>query len=170
MTIPHSVRIAGLVLGTTIFYGYVGQLVPQKEVAAPVETVMKTDMTTADMVKVGREIMDGKGLCLTCHTIGKSGALRFPDLAGIGGRAGWRRTVAGTSVRDRIATSKADTPRMGHASGQTTRVAVWTNPAPSTAARSRSSRHDFPHVAVAAAKAIQPKRPTYAIITIAGPL
>ena len=90
MTIPHSVRIAGLVLGTTIFYGYVGQLVPQKEVQAPVATVMKTDMTTADMVKVGREIMDGKGLCLTCHTIGKSGALRFPDLAGIGGRAGTR--------------------------------------------------------------------------------
>ena len=26
----------------------------------------------------------GQGLCLTCHTIGKSGALRFPDLAGIG--------------------------------------------------------------------------------------
>ena len=39
-------------------------------------------MTTADMVKVGREIMEGKGLCFTCHTIGKSGALRFPDLDG----------------------------------------------------------------------------------------
>ncbi len=43
-------------------------------------------MTTADMVKVGREIMEGKGLCLTCHTIGKTGALRFPDLEGIGAR------------------------------------------------------------------------------------
>jgi len=87
MTVPHSVRIAGLVLATTIFYGYVGQLVPQKEVQAPVETVMKTDMTTADMVKIGKEIMEGKGLCLTCHTIGKSGALRFPDLAGVDTRA-----------------------------------------------------------------------------------
>ena len=35
------------------------------------------------MAKVGREIMDTKGLCLTCHTIGKTGALRFPDLAGV---------------------------------------------------------------------------------------
>jgi mono/diheme cytochrome c family protein len=103
MTIPHGVRIAGLVLVTTIFYGYVGQLVPQKEVQAPVETVMKTDMTTADMVKVGREIMDGKGLCLTCHTIGKSGALRFPDLAGIGGRAGTR--VAGLDGVEYLAQS-----------------------------------------------------------------
>ena len=39
------------------------------------------------MVKVGREIMEGKGLCFTCHTIGKSGALRFPDLAGVDARA-----------------------------------------------------------------------------------
>ena len=39
------------------------------------------------MVKVGREVMDRKGLCFTCHTIGKSGALRFPDLAGVGERA-----------------------------------------------------------------------------------
>ena len=31
--------------------------------------------------------MDGKGLCLTCHTIGKTGALRFPDLAGVDVRA-----------------------------------------------------------------------------------
>ena len=44
------------------------------------------------MVKVGREIMEGKGLCFTCHTIGKTGALRFPDLAGVGDRA--RRRAA----------------------------------------------------------------------------
>ena len=87
MTIPHSVRIAGLVLATTAFYGYVGQLVPQREVQPPQETVLKTDMTTADMVKVGGELMASKGFCLTCHTIGKSGALRFPDLAGVAVRA-----------------------------------------------------------------------------------
>ena len=39
------------------------------------------------MVKVGREIMDGKGLCFTCHTIGKTGALRFPDFEGVDVRA-----------------------------------------------------------------------------------
>ena len=55
--------------------------------AAAEETALGADMTTADMVKVGREIMEGKGLCLTCHTIGKTGALRFPDLEGIGARA-----------------------------------------------------------------------------------
>jgi len=90
VTVPHSIRITGLVLLTTAFYGYVGQLVPQREVQPPQETVLKADMTTADMVKVGGELMASKGLCLTCHTIGKSGALRFPDLAGVAGRAGTR--------------------------------------------------------------------------------
>jgi len=90
VTIPHSVRIAGLVLVTTAFYGYVGQLVPQREVQPPTETVLRADMTTADMVKVGGELMVGKGLCMTCHTIGKSGALRFPDLEGVATRASTR--------------------------------------------------------------------------------
>jgi len=87
MTIPVMVRIGALVVATTAFYAYVGQMVPQKEVQPPAEIVLKTDLTTAEMAKVGREIMEGKGLCLTCHTIGKSGALRFPDLAGVDVRA-----------------------------------------------------------------------------------
>ncbi len=87
MKVPIIVRIGALVFLTTGFYAYVGQMVPQKEVQPPQEIVLKTDLTTADMVKVGREIMDGKGLCFTCHTIGKSGALRFPDLDGVDIRA-----------------------------------------------------------------------------------
>jgi hypothetical protein len=96
-------RIGGLILATTGFYTYVGQMVPQKEVQAPQETALGSDMTTADMVKVGREIMEGKGICLTCHTIGKSGALRFPDLAGIGAQA--QNRVPGISDIDYLAQS-----------------------------------------------------------------
>jgi mono/diheme cytochrome c family protein len=87
MKIPLILRIGALVLATTGFYAYVGQMVPQKEVQPPAEIVLRTDLTTTEMVKVGREIMEGKGLCFTCHTIGKSGALRFPDLAGVDARA-----------------------------------------------------------------------------------
>jgi mono/diheme cytochrome c family protein len=87
MRIPLIVRIAALILATTGFYTYVGQMVPQKEVQPPAEIVVKGDLTQADMAKIGREIMEGKGLCLTCHTIGKTGALRFPDLAGVDVRA-----------------------------------------------------------------------------------
>ena len=103
MTVPLTVRIGALVLASTAFYTYVGQMVPQSEVHPPAEIALKADLTTADMEKVGREIMEGKGLCLTCHTIGKSGALRFPDLAGVGARAQSR--VPGLSDVDYLAES-----------------------------------------------------------------
>jgi hypothetical protein len=86
-SIPHAARIGILVLATTAFYGYVGQMVPQSEVQPPEAVVIRTDLTTPEMVEVGRGIAEGKGLCRTCHTIGQSGALRFPDLAGVAGRA-----------------------------------------------------------------------------------
>ena len=103
MRVPLMIRIGALVLATTGFYAYVGQMVPQKEVQPPQETALGSDMTTADMVKVGRGIMEGKGLCLTCHTIGKTGALRFPDLAGIGVRA--KSRVPGLSDVEYLAQS-----------------------------------------------------------------
>src|SRR3954451_6998925 len=87
MRIPHSIRVGALVLATTGFYAFVGQMVPQKEVQPPQETSLAGDLTSAEMAKVGRQIMETKGYCLTCHTIGKTGALRFPDLAGVDIRA-----------------------------------------------------------------------------------
>jgi hypothetical protein len=88
MTVPVIVRIGGLVVLTTGFYMYVGQMVPQKEVQPPAEVAIKSDLGPAEMAKIGRQIMEGKGFCLTCHTIGKtSGPYRFPDLANVDVRA-----------------------------------------------------------------------------------
>jgi mono/diheme cytochrome c family protein len=103
MRVPHTIRIGALVLATTAFYTYVGQMVPQNEVHPPEEVELGADMTTAEMVAAGREIMEGKGLCTTCHTVGKTGALRFPDLEGIGARAAER--VPGLSDVDYLAQS-----------------------------------------------------------------
>src|SRR5215204_2813982 len=101
MTVPLIARIGALILASTAFYTYVGQMVPQKMVLPPEETVLNTEMTTAEMVTVGRQIFEGKGLCVTCHTLGKSGALRFPDLAGVATRAKTR--VPGFSDIDYLA-------------------------------------------------------------------
>jgi mono/diheme cytochrome c family protein len=86
--VPLLVKLGALVVATTGFYTYVGQMVPQKEVYPPKETLIKTDITTAEMTAIGKEIFEGKGLCTTCHTIGKTaGPFRFPDLAGVAARA-----------------------------------------------------------------------------------
>ena len=103
MRVPVVVRIAGLTIATTAFYTYVGQLVPQKEVHPPVEVAMSKEMSPEEMRKIGRQLMEGKGLCFTCHTVGKKGALRFPDLEGIGSRAGSR--VEGLSDVEYLAQS-----------------------------------------------------------------
>ena len=103
MKIPVALKIALLTVVATIFYTYVGQLVPQKEVHPPEVTELSAEMTTADLVEVGEEIVSGKGMCMTCHTIGQSGALRFPDLAGIATRAGDR--VAGLGPLEYLAQS-----------------------------------------------------------------
>ena len=87
LQVPVPLKIAALAVGATALYTYIGQLVPQKEVQPPEETAFTAEMTTDDLVVIGREIADGKGLCFTCHTIGQSGALRFPDLDGIAARA-----------------------------------------------------------------------------------
>lgn len=90
MSIPPSANILILVLATTAFYTLIGQLVPQKEVPAPQVIEISKDVSTEEMIEIGRGIARGKGLCLTCHTVGQSGALRFPDLDGIGARAAGR--------------------------------------------------------------------------------
>jgi hypothetical protein len=86
--VPLLVKLGALVVATTGFYTYVGQMVPQKEVYPPKETLIKADISTAEMATIGKEIFEGKGLCTTCHTIGKTvGPFRFPDLAGVAVRA-----------------------------------------------------------------------------------
>jgi len=104
--VPVSLKILALTVATTGFYTMVGQLVPQKEVHPPKETAFKKEMTSDELVKAGKEVAEGKGLCSTCHTIGKSGALRFPDLDGIGARAATRRP--GLSALDYLAESIYD--------------------------------------------------------------
>ena len=88
--IPIPIKIAALVLGSTALYTYIGQLVPQKEVLPPAAAIeIAADATPADLAAMGSEIANGKGLCLTCHTVGQgsSAGLRFPDLEGIAKRA-----------------------------------------------------------------------------------
>lgn len=104
MKVPLIVQIGVLVGATTLFYTYIGQLVPQKEVHPPAAVELAADMKPEDLARVGREIAEGKGLCLTCHT-GKLGA-RCPDLQGIASRAGDR--VPGMSALDYLAQSLYD--------------------------------------------------------------
>lgn len=105
MRIPVALKIAVLTVAATGFYTYVGQLVPQKEVLPPeAPAELAADLSTEEMVEIGRQLVEGKGLCLTCHTIGQQVPnARFPDLAGIAERAG--EQVPGLSALEYMAQS-----------------------------------------------------------------
>jgi mono/diheme cytochrome c family protein len=92
VNIPVPLKIAALVLGTTGLYTYIGQLVPQKIVPPPPpEIKVDKDATPAELAALGAGLANGKGLCFTCHTVGKSGpGMRFPDLDGVATRAASR--------------------------------------------------------------------------------
>ena len=89
MKIPVVVKIALLLVLTTLFYTWVGSLVPQKEVRPDkITPPIPTETTTEELVELGAKIANGRGLCMTCHTIGEgTTGLRFPDLDGIATRA-----------------------------------------------------------------------------------
>ena len=86
----NALKIFIFTILVAAFYSYVGQMVPQKVTYPPEEAEISEDLTPTELAEVGEEIVGGKGTCLTCHTIGESGSLRFPDLAGIGARAATR--------------------------------------------------------------------------------
>jgi cytochrome c2 len=90
--VKNALKIFIFTIAVSAFYSYVGQMVPQKETYPPETQELEAGMTTQELVAAGQEIVEGKGTCLTCHTIGtESSTLRFPDLGGIGTRAAARR-------------------------------------------------------------------------------
>ncbi len=106
LTVPMPLRLVLVIVGTTAFYTYLGQIVPQEEAHPPPPVLIDAEMTTEELVAVGAELAQaqGKGKCLgSCHTIGQSGPLRFPDLDGIGQRAATR--VEGLSAVEYLAES-----------------------------------------------------------------
>ena len=85
----NVLKVAAITVLATLFYNYVGQMVPQKITYPPEDVALSADMTTEEMIAAGEEIVGGKGTCFSCHTIGShDDGLRFPDLGGIGARAG----------------------------------------------------------------------------------
>ena len=86
----NVIKIFCLTLLTTLFYWYVGQMVPQKETHPPESAEVREDMSTAEMIVAGEKISAGKGTCFLCHTMGSEGS-RAPDLAGVGQRAASRK-------------------------------------------------------------------------------
>lgn len=71
------------------FFTYFANTIPQVEYHPPENIEIAANLTGEGLAKIGKEIFEGKGNCLLCHTVNGDG-LRAPDLAGVGERAGTR--------------------------------------------------------------------------------
>ncbi|MCP3998406.1 MAG: hypothetical protein GY722_25575, partial [bacterium] len=65
MKIPITLQLALLTVALTGFYMMVGQAVPQKEVHPPEVIEIAEDVSTEEMVEIGKTIYEGKGICFT---------------------------------------------------------------------------------------------------------
>ncbi len=99
MKIPITLQLVVLTVLMTGFYTMVGQSVPQKEVHPPEVIEIAEDISTEQMVAIGKTIYEGKGICFTCH----ANTSRYPDLQGIARRAASRKP--GYTAIDYIAES-----------------------------------------------------------------
>ncbi len=99
MKIPITLQLALLTVGMTGFYMMVGQAVPQKEVQPPEVIEIAEDVSTEQMVEIGKGIYEGKGICYTCH----ANTSRYPDLQNIATVAANR--IPGYSALDYLAES-----------------------------------------------------------------
>lgn len=76
----HFLRIFVFVLVVVGIYAYVGQLMPQFEEHPPEKKVITVQTPPAELAAIGEELLRGKGGCLVCHKVAKTGNERGPDL------------------------------------------------------------------------------------------
>ncbi len=85
-----NIQVGFFALAVIGFFVFFANSIPQIESRPPQEVTLGTNMTPQQLAAAGRQIMDTKGGCFTCHSIGSPGP-RAPDLQGVGARAATRK-------------------------------------------------------------------------------
>jgi mono/diheme cytochrome c family protein len=79
-------KLVFLVIGLSIFYTYVGlHFLPQSQSLPPKVIEIKEGIAQDELLKIGEDILYGKGQCMVCHPNKPEPGMRSPAIAGIGG-------------------------------------------------------------------------------------
>lgn len=79
-------RLVVLIIGLSIFYTYIGlYFLPQSQSLPPKVIEIKEGIEQDELLKIGEEILFGKGQCMVCHPNEPEAGMRSPAIAGIGG-------------------------------------------------------------------------------------
>ncbi len=86
----QNIKVAVFALSVIGFFVVFANSIPQIESRPAPAVTLSENMTPQQFAAVGRQIMDTKGGCFTCHGFGSPGT-RAPDLQGVGARAATRK-------------------------------------------------------------------------------
>jgi mono/diheme cytochrome c family protein len=74
-----------LIIGLSVFYTYVGlYFLPQSQSLPPKVIEIKEGIAQDELLKIGEDILFGKGQCMVCHPNKPEPGMRSPAIAGIG--------------------------------------------------------------------------------------
>ena len=86
----QTIKVAVFALAVIGFFVTFANSIPQIESRPPQSVTLSMDMTPQQLAAAGKDIVDTKGGCLTCHGLGSPGT-RAPDLQGVGARSATRK-------------------------------------------------------------------------------
>jgi mono/diheme cytochrome c family protein len=79
-------KLVLLIIGLSVFYTYVGlYFLPQSQSLPPKVIEIKEGIAQDELLKIGEDILFGKGQCMVCHPNKPEPGMRSPAIAGIGG-------------------------------------------------------------------------------------
>ncbi len=78
-------KLVILIIGLSIFYTYVGiYFLPQSQSLPPKVIEIKEGIEQDELLKIGEDILFGKGQCMVCHPNKPEPGMRSPAIAGLG--------------------------------------------------------------------------------------
>jgi hypothetical protein len=78
-------KLAIIVVGLNLIFAYVGNVfLPQSESRPPKVIKIEEGISLEDLIKVGEEIVFGKGQCMVCHPAKPESGMRAPAMSVIG--------------------------------------------------------------------------------------
>jgi cytochrome c len=78
-------KLAAIVIGLNLIFLYIGlEFLPQSESRPPKVIKIEEGISQDDLVRVGEEIVFGKGQCMVCHPAKTESGMRAPAMATIG--------------------------------------------------------------------------------------
>ncbi len=78
-------KLAIIVVGLNLVFVYIGlEFLPQSESRPPKVIKIEEGISQDDLIRVGEEIVFGKGQCMVCHVAKPEAGMRAPAMATIG--------------------------------------------------------------------------------------